>query len=266
MRKNTCIYAVIGYPLRHSLSPAIHNAAFRKAGINCQYTAIEIQDSKKAIDEMLENNYRGYSVTIPHKVTIAKYLNEIDPLAKKIGAINTVINTNGYLKGYNTDVIGAMRAIRDVMNIEGKKVVLIGAGGAARAIGFGLKELGTDILIQNRTLKNAESLAKTLNCQYSKIDPVSIKNYDLIINTTPVGMYPNINYSVIEEIPENCTIMDIVYNPIETKLLKLAKARSCKTINGLGMFVYQAAEQFRLFTDKEAPLELMRKVAKERLS
>jgi shikimate dehydrogenase len=152
------------------------------------------------------------------------------------------------------------------MNIEGKKAVLIGAGGAARAIGFGLKEVGTDLLIQNRTLKSAESLAKALNCQYSKIDPLLIKNYDLIINTTPVGMHPDINKSVIEEIPENCTIMDIVYNPIETKLLRLAKARSCKIINGLGMFVYQAAEQFRLFTGKEAPLELMRKVAKERLS
>ncbi|MFX1537977.1 MAG: shikimate dehydrogenase [Promethearchaeota archaeon] len=266
MGKNTCICAVIGYPIGHSISPAIHNAAFRKIRINCYYKAIEIQDPKRAIDEMIENNYRGYSVTIPHKVTIMKYLDEIDPLAKKIGAINTVINTNRHLKGYNTDVTGAMRAIRDVMNIEGKKVVLIGAGGAARAIGFGLKEVGTDILIQNRTSKNAESLAKALNCQYSKIDPTLIKNCDLIINTTPVGMHPDINRSVIEEIPENCTIMDIVYNPIETKLLKLAKARSCKIINGLGMFVYQAAEQFRLFTGKEAPLELMRKVAKERLS
>ncbi|MFX0090960.1 MAG: shikimate dehydrogenase [Candidatus Hodarchaeota archaeon] len=264
INQRTC--AVIGSPISHSMSPVIHNAAFRKLELKFYYRAMEVKNSKDAIDEMLENGYRGYSVTLPHKVEIMKYLDEIDPLSEKIGAVNTVVNDNGCLKGYNTDVIGALKSINDVINIEGRRIVILGAGGAARAIGFGLKDAGVDIFIQNRTLSNAKTLAGDLNCSYSTIDPQLIKDYDLIVNTTPVGMHPDVDKTIIEDFPENCTVMDIVYNPVETKLLKLAKAKNCKTINGLGMFVYQAAEQFRLFTGKDAPVEIMRKVVRERLS
>ncbi|MHA2096497.1 MAG: shikimate dehydrogenase, partial [Candidatus Hodarchaeales archaeon] len=225
MKPNPKICAVIGYPIKHSLSPAIHNAAYSKLDLNYNFKAIKIQDPSDAIDEMIENDYRGYSVTIPLKTAIMKHLDRIQPIAMKIGAVNTVVNDNGKLKGYNTDVSGALRSLNEVLHIPKIKVVIIGAGGAARAIAFGLKQEGTEILIQNRTVEKAKTLAHDLGCDFSGLNPESMKGYDLIINTTPVGMYPKINRSIISEVPKGCTVHDIVYNPLETKFLKLAKKK-----------------------------------------
>ncbi len=263
MKHKQKICAVIGYPIGHSMSPAIHNAAYSKLGLNFILKAIEFQDPLKAITEMIENNYTGYSVTLPLKTSIIPHLDKIHSIAKEIGAVNTIVNENGKLKGYNTDVNGAIKSLKEVINLTKKKAVIIGAGGAARAIAFGLKRERMELLIQNRTLEKAKALALDVKCNFSEINPELRKGFDIIINTTPIGMYPKIDRSILTEIPKGCIVFDIVYNPIETKLLKLAKKRGCKTINGIGMFLYQAAEQFKIFTGKEAPLNTMRKVLME---
>ncbi len=265
MKLEPTICAVIGYPLKHSLSPLIHNAAFSKLGLNYMYKSIEIQDTKAATRKMLEENIKGYSVTIPHKESIIQQLNEVEPIAEKIGAINTVINENRVLKGYNTDYSAAIKSIEDVIDIKNKRAAILGAGGAARAIAYGLKLAAVSTIIQNRTIEKAKVLAEELNCDFSEINSELLKDCDLIINTTSVGMYPDIDNSIIENIPENCTVCDIVYNPLETKFLKIARRKGCKIINGKGMFLYQAVEQFKLFTGKEAPKEIMEKVLLEGL-
>lgn len=266
MKNNPTICAVIGYPIGHSMSPAVHNAGYEELGLNYSYKALEFQSSLLAINEMKKRNYRGYSVTIPHKVSIMQYLKKINSVALDIGAVNTIVNENGILNGYNTDFIGAIRSIKEVITLKDKKAVILGAGGAARAIGFGLKNEGVELLIQNRTVEKAKLLASSLSCNYSGINPNLIKNYDIIINTTPIGMYPNEDMSIINDIPKGCVVQDIVYNPLETKLLRIAKKKGCKTISGIGMFLYQAVEQFKLFTGREAPIEKMKQVILEELS
>ncbi|MBD3190996.1 MAG: shikimate dehydrogenase [Candidatus Heimdallarchaeota archaeon] len=266
MKTKTKICAVIGSPISHSLSPVIHNAAFEYLQLPFHYRALEFREPELAIKEMLEKNYRGYSVTLPLKTTVIKCLDNLDPLTKKIGAVNTIINEAGKLGGFNTDVSGAITSIQEKMDITRKRVVLLGAGGAARAIGFGLKEKKAKIHIMNRTRKRAQKIAEDLQATFSDFKADLLEGTDLIINTTPVGMYPHTNQSIIDEVPEGTIIMDIVYNPLETKLLKLAKRRGCRTINGSAMFLYQAAEQFRLFTGNEPPLEIMKKTLLEKLT
>lgn len=266
MKTETQICAVIGYPIGHSLSPIIHNAAFDYLQLPFHYQALEFREPELAIIEMLENNYRGYSVTLPHKTVIINYLDNLDPLAKKIGAVNTIINEAGKLRGFNTDVSGAITSIQEKMDISGKKVVLLGAGGAARAIGFGLKEKKAKVHIMNRTLKRAQELAEDLQATFSTFDSNLLEDSELIINSTPVGMYPHNDQTIIDEIPEGTIIMDIIYHPLETKLLQLAKKKGCQIINGSAMFLYQAAEQFRLFTGNEPPLEIMKKALLEELT
>jgi shikimate dehydrogenase len=162
--------------------------------------------------------------------------------------------------------VGAIQSIKDVMTLRNQNVAMIGAGGAARAIGVGLIEEGAEVIILNRTVEKAERLAGDLNCRFSGIDPAKLQDSDLIINTTSVGMYPSVDESILKEIPPKAAIMDIVYYPLETKLLKLAKQNGNKTITGFGMFIYQAAEQYKLFTDSNPPLDVMKKVSLEKLS
>jgi len=264
--QKTTICGLIGKPIRHSTSPLVHNAGYCDQSINYKYILIETDDIDFAIHYIKSNNIRGLSVTMPVKIQAIKYLDDIDPLAKKIGSINTIVNTAGKLKGYNTDVVGAIRSIKDVMTLSNKKVAMIGAGGAARAIGVGLVEEGAKLIILNRTVEKAERLAGDINCRFSGIDPAKLQDCDLIINTTSVGLYPRSDESILTEIPDKAVIMDIVYYPLETKLLKLAKQNGNRTITGFGMFIYQAAEQYKLFTGNEAPLDVMKKVSLERLS
>ncbi len=264
--QKTTICGLIGKPIRHSMSPLVHNAGYLDQSINYKYILIETDDIDFAIHFIKSNNIRGLSVTMPVKIQAIKFLDDIDPLAKKIGSINTIVNTGGKLKGYNTDVVGAIRSIKDVMALNNKKVAMIGAGGAARAIGVGLVEEGAEVIILNRTVEKAERLAGDLNCRFSGIDPAKLKNCDLIINTTSVGMFPRSDETILTEIPDKAVIMDIVYYPLETELLKLAKQNGNTTITGFGMFIYQAAAQYKLFTGNEPPLDVMEKVSLERLS
>lgn len=263
--KSKC--AVIGKPINHSLSPVIHTAGYQQLHLNFTYEALEFDKAKKAISYMKEKNYRGFSVTLPLKIEIMQYLDEITPLANEIGAVNTIVNRDGKLYGYNTDAIGAIRSIKETMNLKGKNIHLIGAGGAARAIAHALlKERVEELTIVNRSVKNGKKLAEAIGSQFIHLQDYNPANCDLIINTTPVGMKPNSQDTVLETFLEGITVMDIVYTPLVTRFLHIAKKYNCKLIPGWKMLLYQAIEQFELFTGKQAPVKKMEESLKRALS
>ena len=261
--QHTHLYGVVGKPTGHSLGPAMHNAAFLEAGLDAVYLAFETEDLEGCIRGIKALGIKGMSVTIPFKSTVIPYLDELDPLARRIGAVNTIINDDGRLAGYNTDALGAYRALSEKGFLPVKNCLVLGAGGAARAIGLILKEKGFEISVVNRSDTRGNELARVLECPYIPLDRVGEHEADLLIQTTPVGMSPNIEESLVLEhvLREGMIVMDIIYNPVETKLLKIAKARGCETISGLSMFVYQGAEQFRLWTGINPPIDKMRRAA-----
>ena len=189
------------------------------------------------------------------------------PLAGRIGAVNTVVNRKGRLKGYNTDATGAVKALEEKMALTGLRAMIIGAGGAARAIGFSLKEKGVAVSIANRSVQRGTSLARDLDCPYLPLDGIREEKVDLLVQTTPVGMFPQTGESPVPEdiFHRGLTVMDIIYNPGETAFLKMARAAGAETIDGLGMFVHQGAEQFRLWTGLTPPFETMYRAVEDRL-
>lgn len=263
----TELYGVLGNPVRHSLSPLMHNAALSDKGINAVYLAFESDDVERAIGGMRSLGIKGMSVTIPYKATVIPLLDEVDSLAGDIGAVNTVVNRDNKLIGYNTDAPGALRALRDVVAVEGKSCIILGAGGAARAIGYILKEHDVILTIANRSEERGKALAGSLDSKYIKPARLEDERADILINTTPVGMTPDTDSCPVPEkvLKPGMTVMDIIYNPKTTRLLHLASEKGCKTIDGLGMFIYQGAEQFRLWTGQEAPVELMKRVVEREL-
>ncbi len=265
--QDTSLYGVIGKPIGHSLSPAMHSAAFSEAGLNAVYLAFETQDIEGCLRGIRALGIKGVSVTIPFKSMVVPYLDEVNLLAKRIGAVNTIINDDGRLVGYNTDTLGAYKALNEKVVLPGKSCLLLGAGGAARSIGFILKEKGVDISLVNRSDERGNELARVLECPYIPIDRIGTHRADLLIQTTPVGMSPNIDECLVPEnvLKAGMVVMDIIYNPIETRLLKMAKAHGCVTINGLNMLVYQGCEQFRLWTGINPPVGTMRHAAETAL-
>lgn len=256
----TTICCVIGSPIEHSLSPAMHNATYGKLGLNFIYVAFRVESVKDAILGMRAFGIRGMSVTLPHKVSIMKHLDRIDPLAKSIGAVNTVVNEKGKLVGYNTDCEGAMRALREVTNISGKSVLLLGSGGGARAIAFGLKREGARITILNRTKSKAMELGKKLCVASGDLSMLStIRNAAILINATSTGMSPNDNESLVpkEYLRRDTVVFDIVYNPHKTKLIRDAKDVGAPVVYGYKMLLYQAVAQFELFTKAKATSEVV---------
>jgi shikimate dehydrogenase len=255
----TKLYGVVGLPIGHSLSPIMHNAAFEALSINAVCLAFETQNIQDCLRGMKALPIRGLSVTIPHKTAVIPLLDEVDDLSGKIGAVNTIVNRDDRLKGYNTDAIGALRALEEKIDLGYKRCMIIGAGGAARAIGYILKEKGLDIIIANRTAERGKTLAHTLTCDFIGIEAIKDTYTDILINTTPVGMMPNTRECIVAEevLKKHMVVMDIVYNPFETGLLAMAKARGCVTVSGLDMFVHQGAEQFRLWTGQDAPVHIM---------
>ncbi len=247
-RNGTKLCCIIGDPVEHSLSPAMHNAAYKALGLNFAYLAFRVTDVKNAIAGIRALGIKGVSVTAPHKISVMQYLDTIDETAKKIGAVNTIVNTNGKLTGYNTDSQGAIMALKEKTTLPGKRVVILGAGGAARAITFGLDKKDTSVFTVNRTTQKEKVLAE-------------IKNSDILINATPIGMHPRAEESLIpkEYLHKNLTVFDVVYNPKETKLLKDARSAGCTTIYGYKMLLYQAVSQFQLFTGEIAPVSIMEK-------
>lgn len=243
------------------LGALMHNAAYQHLGVNYIYVPLTVSDLKGAITGIRAFNVRGSSVTMPYKQEVMKYLDRIDPVAKQIGAVNTMLNEKGVLTGYNSDWIGAVEALKEVSTLRNKKVVLIGAGGAARAIAYGLKKNGSKIIIFNRNKGRAGELAKEFGLEFGGgIDDIGkAKSYDIMINATSVGFYPNSDDSIVGSsgIKGGTVVMDVVFNPIETPFLKLAKAKNCKIVPGYRMLVHQALFQVELYTGKRAPFKIM---------
>ncbi|MFQ5997230.1 MAG: shikimate dehydrogenase [Dehalococcoidales bacterium] len=276
----TKVCGIIGDPIEHTMSPVMHNAAFRELGLDYVYLPFRVRQEElgKAIAGMRALNIRGLNVTIPHKVTIIPLLDKLDPLAEKIGAINTIVNEAGVLTGYNTDATGFLQALLDRgVKPEGKNVVILGAGGASRAISFILTERGASLVILNRQLTRAEELVhriaqvfqkevKALALSEENLAKVLAKA-DILINTTSVGMIPDINETPVpaELLKPGLIVFDIVYNPIQTRLLKEAEVAGAKTIDGLEMLVWQGALAFEKWIGQQAPLEVMRQEAIEAL-
>lgn len=279
IKGSTKVVGLIGEPVEHSFSPPMHNEAFKTLGLDYVYVPFNVSPNnlKSAIEGANSLNIQGLNVTIPHKINVINYLNELDPIAELIGAVNTIDFKN--LKGYNTDGIGCIRAIEEVTKIKDKNIVVAGAGGAARAIVFYLAKYGAEeVNILNRNLKKAENLASDLlasnlisNVNSSDISEISkfISDADILIDTTPIGMHPNVSDEPIvkaADIHEELVVNDIVYNPNETVLLKEAIKANAKVVYGIKMLLYQGAESFKIWTGREAPIDVMEAKLKETLN
>lgn len=264
---STKLCAIIGNPIGHSLSPLVHNAAFEHLGLDYVFVAFRVERLQEAVKGIAALGLQGVSVTIPHKVEVIDYLDEVEPVARRIGAVNTIVNRDGKLIGYNTDWSGAMRALKEKIELEGKTAVVLGAGGAARAIAYGLSEMGADPVILNRTVSRAEALASGLKCRFGGIELIEKLSFDLVINATSVGMAPHADRTPLKkEALKHALVFDTVYNPLRTRLIREAEENGCVTISGLEMFVNQAAMQFELWTGLKPPLELMRETALRELA
>lgn len=262
----TKICLIIGYPVKHSLSPAMHNAGYKALGIDDKfvYLASEVEPKhlKKAINGIRALGIAGASVTAPHKEKIIQYLDKINKQAQKIGAVNTIVNKNGKLIGHNTDWLGAVNPLLKIAKLKDKKAALLGAGGAARAALFGLVEKGAKVKIFNRTKSEAQKLARDFGCEAGGLDKIEeARDCDIIINSTMIGMPPNQNKSLVPAkfIQKNQIIFDMVYAPRETKLVKNALSKGARVVCGSEMLAVQGVEQFRLFTGRSAPEEAMKK-------
>jgi shikimate dehydrogenase len=280
---STQICGLIGDPVEHSLSPAMHNAAFKKTGLNFVYLPFKVtaKNLPGAITGLRSLNFRGLNVTIPHKVAVIPLLDELDPAAKQIGAINTIVNDNGHLKGYNTDAAGFLKSlsVKDI-NPTGKRVVILGAGGVSRAITFSLVEQGAEITILNRSQKPEWVEKLAINTPLSSTNRVQVmelndanlqsalKHTDILINATSVGMNPDVGKSLVpqELFRPEMVVFDVIYNPEKTRLLADADKAGATTIGGLDMLVWQGALAFELWTGIKAPVEAMKKAAVNILS
>ena len=260
---HTKIFGILGRPVTHSLSPAMHNAAFRHLGINAVYVAFPVTDLPQAVAGLRGLGIGGVSVTIPFKEEAMPLLDEIDPQAAKIGAVNTVVNRDGRLTGYNTDWLGAVTALQARTNLAGQHVLILGAGGASRAIAFGIIRAGGRVTLTDVDQARASALVKDLGAEAIPPDAVDRCPATILVNATPVGMTPDIDGIPInpELLSRFQVVMDIVYQPLTTRLLKEALARSCATIDGLQMLIHQATAQFELWTGQVAPLEVMARAA-----
>lgn len=269
--KGCMLLGVMGDPIAQSKSPAMHQTAFRALGLPGHYVPLHIKPEQLegAVQGIRSLGFRGVNVTIPHKVEVMKYLDRIDEAAARIGAVNTIVNDEGVLTGFNTDGIGYVRSLKEeaVPDLEGKRIVVLGAGGAARGVIYALTgEKPAAISIVNRTPSKAKALAEEWG-ELADMDGYAeaeardvIAAADVIINTTSVGMHPEIHHMPLAEewLPEGIVVSDLIYNPLTTRLLAAAEARGCKTHGGLGMFVNQGAYAFEYWTGQKAPVEAMK--------
>ena len=268
---DTKLYGIIGDPIGHSLSPLMQNVAFKHRGLDSIYLAFRVhpQDLEGAIAGMKSLGVGGFNVTVPHKVAVMKYLDTIDPVALEIGAVNTVVEKDGVLVGYNTDGAGALAALREGnVQLKGRKVVVLGAGGAARALAFSFAPLTESLIILNRTGHRAKDLANSLTKWNSNVDGKQVSvaelrtellDTDILVNATSVGMYPHIDGSIVEPecLRQGMIVFDIVYNPLMTRLLRDAEAVGARIVRGDRMLVYQGALGFELWTGKKPPIDEM---------
>lgn len=274
----TKIIGVVGNPIEHSLSPPMHNNAYKQMNMDYVYVAFCVDNIEKLIESAKTLNIVGLNITIPYKTQVIEYLDEIDETARQINAVNTITFKGKVAKGYNTDGTGAVKSILKYTTLKNKKVLVIGAGGASKAITFTLlNEQIKELNIANRSIENAQKLKENLikqteyeniNCHMIKDVDNIIEDMDIIINTTPIGMYPNTDVNppiATDKISQKHTVMDIIYNPLETTLLKQAKENGATIIPGTHMLINQAITAFELFTGKEPSYESLEEALLEQL-
>jgi len=261
---STKVYGIIGNPVTHSLSPAMQNAAFAALGENRVYVPFPVTRLDGVLGALHCLGLSGLSVTTPYKEAVLAVLDEIDPAAARIGAVNTIqvreVGGDRVLFGTNTDWLGANRALSEEIMLAGSRAVILGAGGAARAIGFGLLEAGGTIEIHSRTEERGRALAEALDCPWRPLDQIGSRPADILVNATSVGMTPKVADSPVrrEALAAFAVVMDIVYAPLQTRLLQDAAAAGCRCIDGLQMLLYQGAAQCELWTGRTAPVAVMR--------
>lgn len=263
----TQIVAFLGATYKTSKMYGMYNAAFEALGLNYIYVPFVVQDVAKAVEGIRHLGIRAAGVTIPYKMSIVPYLDELDSDARRTGAVNAVLNTNGVLVGANTDGQGAVKALQEATTIAGKKVIVLGAGGAARAIAFALADAGGHVVIANRTSEAAAALAKAVGGSYQTLDKLEqeMRDAQIVINATSVGMMPNVNASLLKKalLSPGLVVMDIISHPKETTLLRDAKERGCQIVYGERMLFWQGVLKFHLYTGVEPPLEVMEKAIQE---
>lgn len=284
----TGVYGVIGCPIAHSMSPAIHNPALAERGVDGVYVPLRVEPGYENFEAFLAGivarpwlDVRGLSVTIPHKENALRWIDEalgtpeaVEPLARRIGAVNTLVfDAPDKVRGLNTDYAGALDALTDAMacertDLDGVPVAVIGAGGASRAVVAGLRQCGCHVTIYNRTYNRAVSLAEEFGCQPAPLAEACKLDAQIVVNTTSLGMHPNVDETPLpaDALRPGMVVFDNVYNPMETRLLREAAAIGCRTVSGVEMFVNQAVTQFEAWTGRRAPRELMRRVVVGRLS
>jgi len=282
---DTEIFGLIGNPVGHSLGPALYNACFDAEKINAVYLPFLVEGNREEFDAFLDHvserpkfGFGGFSVTLPHKTHALDYANQhgdyVDNLAEAIGAVNTLkIGFNGLLSAYNTDYSGAMDALVAAMgggrhDLHKTKVAVVGAGGVARAVVAGLADVGARVRIYNRTVSKAESLAKEFGCKFASVDELAQTKATILVNCTSLGMHPNVETSPVPNgvLHKDMIVFDTVYNPLETKLLKDAKAAGATTVNGAEMFIRQAMAQYKIYVGSDPNEEQMREVVYQRLN
>lgn len=266
------VYCIFGRPVEHSFSPLIHNAAFQKIGMDSVYVAFEPQDLEQGVESLKNLGIQGASITIPFKIDIIPLLDEVDELAKNIGAVNTVVNKNQKLWGTNTDGVGALKALEEKTAISGKKIALLGFGGAARAIAFTLADKRPSEMIiwglpEPGGKELADELSRKTGVKSRFEDVAKAVDYDILINCSPVGMWPEVDAMPIPDdfVLENRVVFDVIYRPKDTLLLKKAQAKGCEVVYGYKMLLFQGVEQFRLWTGENPPVEVMEAILTEQL-
>ena len=276
---STKLTGILGYPVTHSVSPQMHNAAYAKLGLNYCYLPISVkpEDLERVLEGIRILGFAGVNVTIPHKEAVVTHLDEVTKIARLIGAVNVILIQEGRLIGYNTDGPGFIDSLREDagFDVVGKSAVVLGAGGGAKSVAMMLAQDGVKkLVISDLIYEKAENLCEYINSHFG-IAPYAcpaksnelrklIGNCDLLVNATPVGMHPKVNECPIEEdyiIPGSAVVYDLVYNPLETKFLKLAKKNGAKAVSGIGMLIRQGALAFSLFTEEDASINIMKEAA-----
>jgi 3-dehydroquinate dehydratase / shikimate dehydrogenase len=260
LSRKTRVYGVIGNPVGHSLSPLLHNTGYVAAKKDAVLLPFLVEDLREFLKVRREFGVVGFSVTIPHKQGIFDYLDECEPLAEEIGAVNTVtVRRDGKLAGSNTDYVGVLRALEGKLKLEGSRIVIFGAGGAARAAAFALAKAGAEVLVCARRENAAKELARAVHGDVLRRATLRKEKFDAVVNTTPVGMHPHEGSSPLEAAELNCgLVMDLIYRPMQTKLLRMAAARGIRTISGVEMFLAQGIAQWELWMGSRAPEAAMR--------
>ena len=257
--------AIFGNPVAHSLSPQMHNAAFFHLGLNIAYLAFRVEEAGVAASAIRKLGFRGASITVPHKEKIIPHLDEVDETGCTIGAVNTILCREGRLYGSNTDWLGVVQPLEQITGLEGKRGLVLGAGGAARSAIYGLHRNNTQVLIMNRNEARGQRLADEMNCTFVPWQAWDQFTVDLVVNATTVGMSPSQDQSLVPAhwLQEGMVVLDMVYRPLRTRLLRDAERAGCDCLSGLEMLLFQGVAQFEIWTGKAAPVEVMRRALKQ---